>query len=99
MDHDSVLHSITGDAIHKVVGSCPTKLAKERLAAVFKTRKMVDELRTEGGELKASMHPDVRKCFQTKNIILFERLLSNLEYWDRDVVNLLKFGVPLCGGF
>ena len=97
MDHDSVLHPITVDAIHKVVGSCPTKLAKERLAAVFKTRKLVDELRKEEGELKASMHPDVRKCVQTKNIILFERLLSNLEYWDLDVVNLLKYGVPLVG--
>ena len=43
------------------------------------------------------MHPDVRKCVQTKNIILFERLLSNLEYWDLDVVNLLKHGVPLVG--
>ena len=97
MDHDSVLHPITVDAIHKVVGSCPTKLAKERLAAVFKTRKMADELRTEEGELKASMHPDVRKCVQTKNIMLFERLLSSLEYWDLDVVNLLKYGVPLVG--
>ena len=30
-------------------------------------------------------------------ILLFERLLRQLDYWDMDVVNLLKDGVPLVG--
>ena len=97
MDHDSVLHPITTDAIHKVVHTCPTKLAKERLASVFKVRKLSEELTQAERELKDTMHPDVRKCVKFKRIALFERLLAQLDYWDMDVVNLLKHGVPLVG--
>ena len=97
MDYDSLLHPITTEAIDKVVNTCPTKLAKERLTAVFKIRKMSAELSQKERDLKATMHPDVRRCVQTKNISLFECLLSQLEYWDLDVVNLLKHGVPLVG--
>ena len=35
MDQDLALHQLTKEAIQKVVHTCPTKLAKERLAAVF----------------------------------------------------------------
>ena len=97
MDHDSVLHPITTEAIDKVVNTCPTKLAKERLTTVFKIRKMSAELSQKERDLKATMHPDVQRCVQTKNISLFECLLSQLGYWDMDVVNLLKHGVPLVG--
>ena len=97
MDYESVLHPITSEAIDKVVNTCPTKLAKERLKAVFKIRKMSAELSQKERDLKATMHPDVRRCVQTKNISLFEGLLSQLGYWDLDVVNLLKQGVPLVG--
>ena len=97
MDHDSVLHPITTDAIHKVVHTCPTKLAKERLASVFKVRKLSEELTQAKCELKDTMHPDVRKCVKPKRIALFECLLAQLDYWDMDVVNLLKHGVPLIG--
>jgi hypothetical protein len=97
MDHDSVLHPITIDAIHKVVHTCPTKLAKERLAAVFKVRKLSEELTQVECELKDTMHPDVRKCVKSKKIALFESLLAQLDYWDMEVVDLLKHGVPLIG--
>ena len=97
MDNESVLHPVTKQAIQKVVHTCPTKLAKERLAAVFKMRKMSTELSPAENELKDSMHPDVRRCVRTKNLLLFERLLLQFEFWDMDVVNLLKHGVPLVG--
>ena len=58
---------------------------------------MSAELSQKERDLKATMHPDVRRCVQTKNISLFEGLLSQLGYWDLDVVNLLKQGVPLVG--
>ena len=61
MDNESALHPVTKQAVQKVVNTCPTKLAKERLAAVFKTRKMSTELGAAENELKASMHPDVRR--------------------------------------
>ena len=92
-----MLHPITTVAIDKVVNTCPTKLAKERLTAVFKIRKMSAELTQKECDLKATMNPDVRRCLQTKNVLLFESLLSQLGYWDLDVVNLLKYGVPLVG--
>jgi len=97
MDNESALHPVTKQAVQKVVNTCPTKLAKERLAAVFKTRKMSTELGAAENELKASMHPDVRRCVQTKNIVLFERLLLHFDFWDMDVVNLLKHGIHLVG--
>ena len=97
MDHDLMLHPPTKEAIHKVVHTCPTKLAKERLAAVFKMRKMSSDLSQKEVELKSSMHPDVSRCVKTKNILLFEQLLKHFEFWDMEVVNLLKHGVPLVG--
>ena len=97
MDHESALNQVTKDAIVKVVRSCPTKLAKERLAAVFQVRKVSQELKKQEDALKATMHPDVARCVSTKNILLFEHLLKQLDFWDLDVVNLLKFGIPLVG--
>ena len=97
MDHDLRLHSITKDAIQKVVHTCPTKLAKERLAAVFRVRKMATELCKDEAALKSSMHPDVSRCVNTKSILLFEQLLQHFGFWDMEVVNLLKHGVPLVG--
>ena len=32
-----------------------------------------------------------------KNVALFERLLLQLDFWDVDVINLLRYGVPLVG--
>ena len=78
-----------------VVHTCPIKLAKERLTAVFGIRKLSQELQQQEDELKATMHPDVRRCVAT--ILLFERLLKQLQYWDMEVVDLLKYGVPLVG--
>ena len=97
VDHESSLHQITKDTIISVVQSCPIQLAKERLAAVFRVRKLSQELQKQDAELKATMHPDVARCVASKNILLFEHLLKQLDYWDMDVVNLLKYGVPLVG--
>ena len=97
MDHDSALHQATKDAIQKVVQTCPIKLAKERLSTVFNLRKLSQELQHKEDELKAAMHTDVRSCVCSKRIMLFEHILKHLDYWDMDVVNLLKFGVPLVG--
>jgi len=97
IDQDSFLHQITKDAIVQVVGACPTKLAKERLATVFHVKKLSIDLKLQEKELKASLHPDVSRCVSSKNILLFEKLLLQTDYWDMDVVNLLKFGVPLVG--
>ena len=97
IDQDSFLHQITKDAIVQVVGTCPTKLAKERLSTVFHVKKLSIDLKLHEKELKASLHPDVSRCVNSKNILLFEKLLLQLNYWDMDVVTLLKFGVPLVG--
>ena len=97
IDQDSFLHQITKDAIVQVVGTCPTKLAKERLSTVFHVKKLSTDLKLHEKELKASLHPDVSRCVNSKNILLFEKLLQQLNYWDMGVVDLLKFGVPLVG--
>ena len=97
IDQDSFLHQITKEAIAQVVGTCPTKMAKERLSTVFHVRKMATSLKSLEVDLKADMHPDVSRCVRSKNILLFEKLLHQLDFWDMDAVNLLKFGVPIVG--
>ncbi|CAL1161019.1 unnamed protein product [Cladocopium goreaui] len=97
IDQDSFLHQITKDAIIHVVGTCPTKLAKDRLSSVFHIKKLSTDLNPQEKELKSNLHPDVSRCVGSKNILLFEKLLQQLNYWDMAVVDLLKFGVPLVG--
>ena len=96
-DQDSFLHQITKDAIAQVVGTCPTKMAKDRLSTVFHIRKLATDLKSREVALKAEMHPDVSRCVRSKNVLLFEKLLHQLDFWDMDVVNLLKVGVPIVG--
>ena len=97
IDQDSLLHQVTKDAITQVVSTCPTKLAKGRLATVFHVRKLADELKQQETELKTGMHPDVSRCVRSKNILVFESPLRQCDFWDMEVVDLLKFGVPLVG--
>ena len=97
MDDESYLHEATKEAIKKVVHTDPLVLAKERLAIVFNLRKLTEELREQEAALKQSLHPDVRKCTESKNIALFEHVLQQLGFWDMGVVALLKEGVPLVG--
>lgn len=97
MDDESYLHPATKEAIRKVVSTEPLKLARERLVTVFNLRKLADELKAPEATLKESLHPDVRRCVHTKNILLFERTLEQLGFWDMGVVDLLKFGIPLVG--
>ena len=97
IDQDSFLHQITQDAIAQVVGTCPTKMAKDRLSTVFHIRKLATDLKSREVALKAEMHPDVSRCVRSKNVLLFEKLLHQLDFWDMDVVNLLKVGVPIVG--
>ena len=97
IDQDSFLHQVTKDAIAQVVSSCPTKLAKERLATVFHVRKLTDDLKQQETDLKTDMHPDVSRCVRSKNILVFKSLLQQCGFWDMEVVDLLQFGVPLVG--
>ena len=60
-------------------------------------KKLSTDLKLREQELKASLHPDVSRCVNSKNILLFEQLLQQQNYWDMGVVDLLKFGVPLVG--
>eukprot|EP00435_Cladocopium_sp_Y103_P021325 s1919_g5.t1 len=97
MDQESFLHEATKEAICKVVHTDPTALAKERLANVYRMRKLADELNDEEAALKGSLNEDVRKCVAIKNISLFKHLLETLGFWDLGVVDLVCKGVPLVG--
>ena len=43
------------------------------------------------------MHPDVSKCTKSKSVALFSRILTQLDYWDMGVVDLLKNCISLVG--
>ena len=97
MDHDLMLHPLTKEAIHKVVHTCPTKLAKERLAAVFKVRKMSSDLSQKEVELKSSMYPDVSRCvhilqleFDCRRISSIDPPLFGVIYYSYFIVGSLK---------
>jgi hypothetical protein len=97
MDDESYLHEATKEVIKKVVHTDPLVLAKVRLATVFNLRKLTDELREKEATLTQSLHPDVRKRAESKNIALFEHVLQKLGFCDMRVGALLKEGVPLVG--
>ena len=82
MDDESYLHEATKEVIKKVVHTDPLVLAKVRLATVFNLRKLTDELREKEATLTQSLHPDVRKRAESKNIALFEHVLQKLGFCD-----------------
>ena len=77
IDQDSFLHQITKDAIAQVVGTCPTKMAKDRLSTVFHIRKLATDLKSREVALKAEMHPDVSRCVRSKNVLLLKSSYTN----------------------
>ena len=63
-----------------MVRTDPLVLAKERLATVFNLRKLTNELKCQELALKDTMHPDVKRCTASKNILLFEHVLKQLGF-------------------
>ena len=94
MDDESYLHEATKQAVCKD-GTFDS--GKKTFVTVFNLRKLTTELCAEETKLKQSLHPDVAKCIESKNIRLFEHVLGQLGYWDMAVVDLMKNGVPLVG--
>lgn len=97
VDNESFLHQATRDAIHNVVNTDSVSLAKQRLSAVYKLRKLASEMSDDEKHLRQQMHPDVHKCTKAKSITLFKRVLDQLDYWDKGVIDLMTFGIPLVG--
>ena len=97
VDADNFLHGATKAAIDKVINTDVTSLAKQRLAAVFNLRRLHSEVASEEAVIRQGMRPHVNNCTKPKSVALFSRILSQLDYWDMGVVDLLKDGVPLVG--
>ena len=97
VDADNFLHEATKSAIDKVVNTDVASLAKQRLAAVFNLRRLHSEVASEEAIIRQGMHQHVSSCTRPKSVALFSKLLSQLDYWDMGVVDLLKNGVPLVG--
>ena len=52
---------------------------------------------SEEAVIRQGMRQHVNNCTKPKSVALFSRILSQLDYWDMGVVDLLKDGVPLVG--
>ena len=91
VDADNFLHEATKSAIDKVVNTDVASLAKQRLAAVFNLRRLHSEVASEEAIIRQGMHQHVSSCTR------LSKILSQLDYWDMGVVDLLKNGVPLVG--
>jgi len=97
IDQDSFLHQVTKKASASVVGASPTKMPKSVYLQFFMSESWQQTSKAWRPIPKADMHPAVSRCVRSKNILLFGGSLHQLDFWDMDAVNLLKFGVPIVG--
>ena len=98
MDDESYLHEATRKRSKKVVHTDPLVLAKECLATVFNLRKLTKELREQEATLKQSLHPDVRKCTESKNFALsLNMFYRSLVFGTWGSVHCSKKAFPLWG--
>ena len=56
------------------------------------------ELKMEEKEVHGALHPDVARVLQGKKILLWEEMLSAINYEDMGVVEEFKAGTMLTGG-
>lgn len=97
IDGASVLHDNTKDAISFVVDNDPVQVAKQRMNFIIAVKQWRKDLAEEERKLKRSLNKSVASRHESKNILLFKKLLEFTGFEDMDVVNLLLKGVPLVG--
>ena len=97
IDGASVLHDNTKAAISFVVENDPVQVAKQRMDFIISVKQWQKDLIGEERKLKASLSTSVASRHQSKNILLFKKLLEVTHFDDMSVVDLLLHGVPLVG--
>ena len=75
----------------------PVGTAAKRKFEILKYTKLKDDLAAKEVKLHKSLHPEVEKVVSSKVILLFKRMLEDIDYDDVAVHELLLTGVPLIG--
>ena len=84
-------------AAFNVVTKGMHEMARLRNEAMKDGLKLADELKQEEKALHDRMNPSLAKITVNKKILLFERLLQEVNFEDMNVVSFLRDGVPLTG--
>eukprot|EP00973_Karenia_brevis_P080194 11123428-Karenia_brevis.AAC.1 len=71
----------------------PEAVIEFRVKKLAYYSRLRSSLTTAEDTLKQSLHPDVRSVVQRKNILLFRRMLADINYDDPQVADVLVQGV------
>ena len=84
-------------AAFNVVTKGMYEVARLRNEAMKDCLKMANDLKLDEKALHDTMDPSLAKITVRKKILLFERLLQEVNFEDMNVVSFLRDGVPLTG--
>lgn len=97
LDRAAQLPPAVTAALQRLASRGPEQTIKHRKEVLEKWGKRRDEIEDLEKGLKARLHPEVRTVVEQKKILLFKEMLSEIEYDDMGVVELLTMGVKITG--
>ena len=75
----------------------PVVVARCRLKTILKWKQWKKDLEEQEAQLHASMHPDVARVMEGKNLLLLQKIADSLEWPDADLHRGLVRGFMLIG--
>ena len=75
----------------------PLQLSKLRIERLKLWKSWSEELRPRDRELKAALHPMVRRVLEGKNLALMERLMETMDWPDKNCLTEMMNGFRLVG--
>ena len=94
---ERVLPDVLREAVEAHQSLDQVALAKLRLREAYKWNVLAKKLQEEEMALKSDMDPEVREAVADKRILLFERMLEESEFPDKNASQELKCGADLVG--
>ena len=101
LQHPSDSAQITSDrlgrAIFRILTVGPTKIHEERVQKIRWMKATILQTRREEEEIRSRMRPDVRRVTEGKSFCLFEQMLKEIDYADRNLVGDMLSGMCITG--
>ena len=76
---------------------CDADIVKKRADFFTKWTRRAVELKQSEAQLKASMNPHLSKLLATKRLLLFEEILKELDFPDKNLARDISEGFPISG--
>ena len=97
MDTQNPLAKVTSEVLDTIFCQEPKFVRLKRKTNLMKAQLLAKRLAPQERALRDSWSDGMKKVLGSKNLILWETLLSQEGYDDMEVVHLMKRGVPLVG--